>query len=72
MTMSMKFLLFIAFLITLVQKIYSNYSTLIYSGKIRSLVLIDDWHSVDTHSMFWSQLRSKNYLTFSNELRLGL
>ncbi len=60
MTMSMKFLLITAFLITLVQKIFSDYSPLIYTGQVRSLVLIDDWHVVDTHSMFWSQLRGSN------------
>lgn len=61
MTMSMKFLLIIAFLITLVQKIFSEYSSLIYSGRVKSLVLIDDWHVVDTHSLFWSQLRGRNF-----------
>jgi hypothetical protein len=62
MTMSMKFLLITAFLITFIQKIFSDYSSLIYVGRVRSLVLIDDWHMVDTHSIFWSQLRGKEFL----------
>jgi hypothetical protein len=62
MTMSMRFLLITAFLITFIQKIFSDYSPLIYAGRVRSLVLIDDWHIVDTHSIFWSQLRGKEFL----------
>lgn len=57
--MSMKFLLIVAFLITLVQKIFSEYSSLIYSGKVKTLVLIDDWHYLDSHTMFWDQLKCK-------------
>ena len=28
--------------------------------KEKSLVLLDDWHSLETHSIFWDQIRSLN------------
>ena len=28
--------------------------------KDKSLVLLDDWHYLESHSMFWDQLRSLN------------
>ena len=55
--MSTKLLLVFAFLITLIQKIFTEYNNLIYTGKVKSLVLIDDWHYLDTHTIFWDQLR---------------
>lgn len=61
MAMSTKLLLSVAFLITLVQKIFSEYNNSVYSGKIKTLVLIDDWHYLDTHTIFWDQLRSMNF-----------
>jgi hypothetical protein len=58
MSVSTKLYLILAFIITLVQKIFSEYSSsLIYTGKVKSLVLIDDWHYLDTHSFFWNQLK---------------
>ena len=31
----------------------------------KTLVLLDDWHSIDTNSVFWSQIRKMGYeLTF--------
>lgn len=59
MSVSTKILLTIAFFITLIQKIFSEYN-LIYSGKVKSLVLIDDWHYIQTHSIFWDQLRGRD------------
>ena len=31
-----------------------------YNNKNRTLVLIEDWHVVDTHSRFWNQIREMN------------
>jgi hypothetical protein len=37
------------------------YCNLIYTGHTKSLVLLDDWHYVETHSLFWDQLRSMGF-----------
>jgi hypothetical protein len=68
--MSNKFLLVIAFLFTLVHKIYTEYSNTIYTGKVKSLVLVDDWHYLETHSMFWNQLRGISYSNLRHEFRI--
>lgn len=54
-----KFLLFTAFLITLIQGTFTEHNNLIYTGTTKTLVLIDDWNYLNTHSMFWNQLRGK-------------
>jgi len=38
----------------------TNNSTNSVSIKEKSLVLLDDWHYLETHSLFWEQLRSLN------------
>lgn len=48
----------IAILITFVNYILAESNNLIYSGKPKTLVLLDDWHYLDTHSLFWDQLKS--------------
>jgi len=58
--MSVKTRIFIIFsiLITLIQLIFTETSnSLIYSGKVKTLVLLDDWHYLDTHSLFWDQIK---------------
>lgn len=62
MWVSTKLFLILAFFITLIEKIFSEYNpnNLIYSGKVKSLVLIDDWHVMDSHSLFWNQLKGNN------------
>jgi len=59
MSISTKFLLITAFLITLIQRIFSEYNNLVYNGTTKTLVLIDDWNYLNTHSMFWDQLRGR-------------
>jgi hypothetical protein len=60
MSVSPRFWIAIAFVFTLIQHIYTNVSnSLIYTGKVKTLVLLDDWHYLDTHSLFWEQLKSK-------------
>ena len=27
----------------------------------KTLVLLDDWHNIDTHSLFWSQIKKMNF-----------
>lgn len=55
----LKFWLSIALLISIINNIYSDSSkSLIYSGKVKTLVLLDDWHYLDSHTMFWKQLES--------------
>jgi hypothetical protein len=36
-------------------------SNLIYTGKVKSLVLLDDWHYIETHSLFWGQLKNMGF-----------
>jgi hypothetical protein len=60
MSIKTKFWISIALIISIINYIFSDSSkNLIYSGKIKTLILIDDWHYLNTHSMFWDQLRSK-------------
>jgi hypothetical protein len=59
MSKSTNFLLITAFLLTLIQRIFSEDNNLVYTGTKKSLVLIDDWNYLNTHSMFWDQLRGK-------------
>ena len=71
MSISTKFLLITTFLTTLVHLIFTD--NLIYTGTPKTLVLIDDWNHLNTHSMFWDQLRGniiflKNYY-LSHKLR---
>ena len=62
MLMRNKILIICALIITFISQIITD-NSLVYKGKVKSLVLIDDWHYLDTHSMLWDQLRSKlNYL----------
>lgn len=32
---------------------------LIYTKTAKTLIVLDDWHYVETHSSFWNQLRGK-------------
>lgn len=41
-----------------------NSEQLIYTKTTKTLVVLDDWHYVETHSNFWSQLRGKIFLNF--------
>jgi len=59
MSLSTKILLLGTFLLTLIQRIFSNKNSLIYTGTPKTLVLIEDWNSLNTHSMFWDQLKGK-------------
>ena len=59
MSISTKFLLITAFLITLIQRIFSEFNNLVYTGTTKTLVLIDDWNYLNTHTMFWDQLRGR-------------
>jgi hypothetical protein len=34
---------------------------LIYTGKSKTLVLLDNWLHIETHSLFWNQLRNMNF-----------
>ena len=36
-------------------------SSLIYSANAKTLVLLDDWHYIETHSLFWKQLRNMGF-----------
>src|SRR5690348_15546614 len=49
-------------LISLQILIFISSSNTTHSGQSRgkSLVLLDDWHSLETHSMFWDQIRNLN------------
>jgi hypothetical protein len=59
MSVTSRFWIAIAILITFIQYIFTDASkSLIYSGKVKTLVLLDDWHYLDTHSLFWDQIRS--------------
>lgn len=33
----------------------------VYSGKVKTLVLLDNWYYTETHSIFWDQLRQMNF-----------
>jgi hypothetical protein len=33
----------------------------VYSGKVKTLILLDDWYHTETHSLFWEQLRQMNF-----------
>ena len=46
--------------LTLMPIITSVNSTQSAIQKEKSLVLLDDWHYLETHSLFWEQLRSLN------------
>ena len=59
MSLSTKILLLGTFLLTLIQRIFSNKNNLVYTGASKTLVLIEDWNSLNTHSMFWDQLKGK-------------
>jgi hypothetical protein len=37
-----------------------NSEQLIYTKTAKTLVVLDDWHYIETHSNFWSQLRGNN------------
>lgn len=54
-----KFWIAIAIIITVIQYIFTDAQNLIYTGNSKTLVLLDDWHFLDTHSLFWDQLKSK-------------
>jgi len=71
MSVSTRFWIAIAILINFIQYIFTDASNnLIYTGKVKTLVLLDDWHYLDTHSMFWDQIKGKILLIiFSNEFR---
>lgn len=62
MSIKTKFWISIALIISIINYIFSDSSkTTIYQGKIKTLILIDDLHYLDTHSMFWDQLRKMNF-----------
>ena len=63
MAVKTKFWISIAIIISIINCIFSDPSkSLIYSGKVKTLILLDDWHYLDTHTMFWDQLKSINIL----------
>ncbi len=55
-----KILLIVTLFILFFHDIMSNNNNLIYTGKTKTLVVIDDWNYLNTHSFFWDQLRGKN------------
>lgn len=62
MSIKTKFWISIALIISIINYIFTDASkNLIYSGKVKTLVLLDDWHYLDSHTMFWDQLKSKNF-----------
>jgi hypothetical protein len=36
-------------------------ATTIYTGKVKTLVLLDDWHNLETHSLFWDQIKTMGF-----------
>lgn len=66
MSIATKLLLITVFFITLIQKILSDHNNLTHTSKAKTLVLIDDWHYIDTHSLFWDQLRGIYTLNLNN------
>jgi hypothetical protein len=40
---------------------YITSNNLTYTGKTRSLVLLDDWHHIETHSLFWDQIKEMGF-----------
>ena len=58
---STKLLLLAAVLTILLGQIFSEAGTsTIYTGKAKTLVLIDDWHITETHSLFFQQVKGNN------------
>ena len=53
----------LVFLTIFIQNIISDTSNMIYTGKVKTLVLVDDWHYLDTHSLFWDQLKSIKFFS---------
>ena len=53
----------LVFLAIFIQNIISDTSNMIYTGKVKTLVLVDDWHYLDTHSLFWDQLKSIKFFS---------
>lgn len=59
----------LAILIAFFQNIICDFDNLIYKGKVKTLVLLDDWHYLDTHSLFWDQLKSKKFFSIIKILK---
>jgi oligosaccharyltransferase complex subunit beta len=50
-------------LISLILIFYLLFQTITLEQKSqkKTLVLLDDWHNIDTHSLFWSQIKKMNF-----------
>lgn len=61
MFISTKLIVGVALLLCFIDNIVSDLSTKGNATSVKTLVLLDDWHFIDTHSLFWTQLRSMTY-----------
>jgi hypothetical protein len=48
-------------IITLILLLVANCNDKVYTGKVKTLVLLDNWYHTETHSLFWNQLRQMNF-----------
>jgi hypothetical protein len=48
-------------IITLILLLAAYCNDTVYTGKVKTLVLLDNWYHTETHSLFWDQLRQMNF-----------